>query len=102
MSYATSCVQTLDYLLRKHDRMLTEALKMPDTLKAFDTRDRQSTTPVTVEEHDRIFWLSHTSGRSDKDIGREFNRSFTVVSRIRRRLHKLYDPVRCEALSKAS
>lgn len=102
MSYASSCIATLDYLLRKHDKLLTDALKLPDTLKAVNTRDHGRVIPLTVEEHDRIFARCHSTKLSNYAIASEVGRSFTVVSKVRRGKHKLYDPVRCEALYPAS
>ena len=101
-TYATSCIQTLDYLLRKHDKMLSEAVRLPDTLKLCEPVDHKPTVPVTVEEHDRILELCRTSGLSNNQISRRTGRSPTVVSTIRRHKHPLYDAVRCEPMSKAS
>lgn len=94
MSYASSCIQTLDYLLRKHDKLLRETVRLPDTMKAISTRDYAPMTPLTEQEHDRIWHLCRTSKLSNNQIARQSGRSPTVVSLIRHNKHRLYNAER--------
>lgn len=101
-NYASSCIQTLDYLLRKHDKLVSAALRLPDTLKTADTRDGACWKPLTFEEHDRIFAICRTTKMSDRAVGKMVGRSFSTVCKVRQRKHTLYDAGRCEGLYQAS
>lgn len=102
-SHATSCIQTLDYLLAKHDRMLRELLTQPGALLTVKERDKPGVVPLTVEEHDRILAMCvGNSIASDKAVAHQVGRSHTLVRRIRLRQHKMFDAKRCAHLYPAS
>jgi hypothetical protein len=104
-SHATSCIQTLDYLLAKHDKMLRELMTEPRGLLKIQERDRPPRVVLTEEEHDRILALCLRGNRnngSDIAIARLTGRSHATVRNIRRLRHPLYDKKRCSRLYPAS
>lgn len=93
MNYASSCIRTLDYLLRKHDRMLRQSARQAAALGPRIDVDRPPQVLITVEEHDRIYRMP-AEGRSLKQIAQACGRSPTVIKTIRSGKHPLFDAAR--------
>ena len=91
------CIRTLEYLKRKHRRML----EGPDDVVVADRKiggrgrgNGKRGTTLTPAEHDVIFVDAQREGVSLEMLARKYNRSTSVVCKIRNRRHPLYDPVR--------
>lgn len=95
----SQCVRTLEYLKRKHWKMIEgpDVVVVPDRKIGGRGPGKPRGPSLSPAEHDAIYVDAQRPEMSLMMIARKYNRTTSVVCRVRNKRHPLYDPVRSEA-----
>lgn len=94
----TQTMRNIEYLFRKYDHLMAKS----DMRVVFDkpTRGREYKSPMSAEEHDRIYRLVTEKPDFDTVWGPKLGWSPHIIGHIRRKRHPRYDAIRSEAWRK--